>query len=305
MVDAEASGDALDKKSYQYMLSELNNRESDLVVAAQLGQSLLEANEVLRQENAEMLESFRQQIHQLENERNLLRVRLDTVEHDYDNQIKELQTDIVSMRLCVQKQKHMYQQLENEKAAVVGELTQQNQNLSRKLQESSENETRLKEELKSIRTQCAQRKTSIQDHFHVLDSLRMEITSLREEKVQLESRLSAITEERNNLLVSLADSHWQINVMEQIQSEQKATINSQDVAIANLQARANNLQEDIKSLTSRQNKVDARAPSARATSVRPHHSLLAELAEQRMELLNEAVSVDVVLKKLRSTFISL
>lgn len=111
----------------------------------------------------------------MENERNLLRVRLDNVEHDYDNQIKELQTDIVSMRLCVQKQRHMYQQLENEKAAAVSDLTQQNQCLSRKLQEISENEARLKDELKSIRTQCAQRKTSIQDHFHVLDSLRIEV----------------------------------------------------------------------------------------------------------------------------------
>ncbi|VDP94121.1 unnamed protein product [Echinostoma caproni] len=276
-------------------MSELEARQNDLAFAAQLGQSLLEANEVLRRENAEILESFQQKIYELENERNMLRMRLDTVEHDYDNQIKELQTDIVSMRLDVRKQRQMYQQLEMEKAAVVGDLTQENQKLSRKLQESSENENRLKEELKSIRTQCAQRKTSIQDHFHTLDSLRVEITSLREEKANLESKLAAITEERDNLFVSLADSYRKINVMEQKETEQTARIKSQDAAIANLQAQATNLQEDIKSLTTRQSKNVDQMSSSRVTETRPHRSLLAELAEQRLELLSGVVSYDHII----------
>lgn len=57
------TGERLDKNAYQSVLSELEARESDLAIAAHLGQSLLEANEVLRQENAQILESFRQQIY--------------------------------------------------------------------------------------------------------------------------------------------------------------------------------------------------------------------------------------------------
>ncbi|CAL8079807.1 unnamed protein product [Calicophoron daubneyi] len=285
-MSAVEESDNEEKAKLKSVLSELEARQNDLAVAAELGRNLLADNEQLRKENSEALEAFRQKIYDLENERQLLKQRLYNVESDYDMQIKELQTDIMSLRVDLKKQKSFNKQLEDERNAVISELTKKNTSLSDQLMEKNSNEARLKKEIDSLRSQFNQRKTSIQDHFHVLDSLSQEISHLREEKNRLESELASVTEERDQLLGSLSDSYRTIGIMERIQQEQLATISNQDSEIANLQERANILHEHLQNLSMQHNdNDDCSCTHCKSGPTQPHRSLLAELAEQRMELL--------------------
>ncbi|OON23051.1 hypothetical protein X801_01034 [Opisthorchis viverrini] len=268
------------------VLLELESKKQDLAAAAELGRTLLASNEELQREHQTALEAFRQQIHELENERRMLQLRLETVENDYDLQIKELQNNITSMRIDVQMQKNMYRQLENDRLCTISELTQQNQSMAERLRVNAKTEARLKQEISLLRSQCNQRKSSMHDNLHLLESLRQEITKLRSEKNTLEIKLQALTEERNQLLDVLSECNQRIGEMEQVQQEQMATINSQDNEIAHLQQRATLLQEHIHSLSTHQNSPQSR--SSPLQTVRPHQSLLAELAEQRLELLSNA-----------------
>ncbi|KAF7261280.1 Bicaudal D protein [Paragonimus skrjabini miyazakii] len=271
-----------DENALQSVLNELEARQQDLAVAAELGKTLLETNEELRKEHQETLNIFRQQIYELENERRLLQSRLTTVENDYDMQIKELQNNIVSMRIDVQKQKEMWKTMENERLLLIGELTQQNQSMSKRLAATTKNEARLKNELNSLRSQCNHRKASMHDNLHLLESLRQEISQLRAEKSRLELKLNNVTLERDQLLCSLAECRERMNDMELKQEEHLSTIHSQDNEIAHLQERANALHEHLQQLSTQESNSEHSRSS-------PHRSLLAELAEQRLELLTNSV----------------
>ncbi|KAF8564835.1 hypothetical protein P879_06401 [Paragonimus westermani] len=215
-----------DEGALQSVLNELEARQQDLAMAAELGKTLLETNEELRKEHQETLNVFRQQIYELENERRLLQSRLATVENDYDLQIKELQNNIVSMRIDVQKQKEMWKTMENERLLLIGELTQQNQSMSKRLAATTKNETRLKNELSSLRSQCNHRKASMHDNFHLLESLRQEISQLRAEKSRLELKLNNVTFERDQLLCSLTECREKMNDMELMQEEHLSTVST-------------------------------------------------------------------------------
>ncbi|CAL8079804.1 unnamed protein product [Calicophoron daubneyi] len=285
-MSAVEESDNEEKAKLKSVLSELEARQNDLAVAAELGRNLLADNEQLRKENSEALEAFRQKIYDLENERQLLKQRLYNVESDYDMQIKELQTDIMSLRVDLKKQKSFNKQLEDERNAVISELTKKNTSLSDQLMEKNSNEARLKKEIDSLRSQFNQRKTSIQDHFHVLDSLSQEISHLREEKNRLESELASVTEERDQLLGSLSDSYRTIGIMERIQQEQLATISNQDSKIANLQERANILHEHLQNLSMQHNdNDDCSCTHCKSGPTQPHRSLLVDLAEELLCLL--------------------
>nr|CAH8831665.1 unnamed protein product [Trichobilharzia regenti] len=235
--------------------------------------------------NNELLESLLQRIHTLESERHILKLRLEAVENDYDAQVKELQTDIIAMRADLKRERKMCKQIEKEKNTTISDLIQQNQSLTQRLNCSSENETQLQEELSSLRSEFLKHKSSMQEHVQSIESLRQEITKLREEKSHLESQLSAVVEERNNLLESLGESYQEINMLRNVASEQVATINNQDAEITMLQETANMLHNRLQILSSQKGSQDDKtnqSSNTKSTDTRPHRSLMAELAEQKM-----------------------
>lgn len=73
--------------------------ESDVTTA------VFEENLRLRHENQRLLDQFRQQIHEIQHEKETVRLRLIAVESDYDTQLKELQMEIMNLREEVQQQK--------------------------------------------------------------------------------------------------------------------------------------------------------------------------------------------------------
>ena len=108
----------------------------------------------------------------------MLQLRLETVENDYEMQIKELHNNINSMRIDVQMQKNMYRQLENDRLAVISELTQQNQSMAERIRIGAKTEAKLKQEISQLRSQCNQRKSSMHDNLQLIEFLRREVSSV-------------------------------------------------------------------------------------------------------------------------------
>ncbi|CAH8484242.1 unnamed protein product [Schistosoma haematobium] len=264
----------------------MNSSNVDLLCTGTEGMSsyLLHSNNC-HNSDGEVLESLLQKIHSLEEERRILKLRLEAVESDYDDQVKELQTDIIAMRIDLKKEKKMCRQMEREKNTTISELMQQNQSLTCRLNTSSENEALLREEMSTLRLEFLKHKSSMQEHVQSIESLRQEITKLREEKHHLENQLNTVVEERNSLLESLNDSYQEIRMMRHVNNEHVATINIQDAEITRLQETASILHNRLHKLsiqTGEQKSSSNEDDRVKPVDSQPHRSLMAELAEQKM-----------------------
>jgi len=71
----------------------------------------------------------------LEQEKHVLRRRLDAVEGEHESKVSELQCDIAELRKCLEEQHVNLKSGERAKSTIIGQLTEQNQRLTAQLKE--------------------------------------------------------------------------------------------------------------------------------------------------------------------------
>merc|ERR1719245_1319910 len=191
-LEARGSGDRTSNNNIHSEIdiyNQLQQKERDLILAAELGKALLEKNEDLSKQNEKIAEDFSQKLEELEQEKYHLRRRLEGVEEEYDLKVSELQTDIQSLRALLDQNENSQRQAEREKSLLITQLTEQNQRLTTQLKDSSKTEESLTCELQSMRDQVNHKKTSMSEHVTHLETLRDEITIMTERKLDLERRI--------------------------------------------------------------------------------------------------------------------
>ncbi|VDO03983.1 unnamed protein product [Rodentolepis nana] len=174
--------------------------------------AVFEENLRLRHENQRLLEQFRQQIHEIQNEKETVRLRLIAVESDYDTQLKELQMEIMNLRGEVQQQKRRCAMANLECEETVQSLTEKNSALKEELLGASRVAAESTAHVKEMQQHLQSARVLIQSHVQHIETLRAEIDQLKEDKQSLEQKLQAITEERDSLLTALSDTQ-QVNAL--------------------------------------------------------------------------------------------
>lgn len=101
-------------------------------------------------------------LQKLEQEKHNLRQKLLLAESDGDVRVLELQADLKELSQKLDVQEQSVRQAEREKAALIEELSQQNQRLTAQLQEANQLEAQLNAQLHEVRDQYSQRNTSLQ-----------------------------------------------------------------------------------------------------------------------------------------------
>ncbi|KAJ8683018.1 hypothetical protein QAD02_018810, partial [Eretmocerus hayati] len=152
----------------------LRQRERDLVLAAELGKALLERNQELTKQSEALTESYASKLESLEQERHLLRRKLEEARGESEARAVELQSDVESLRQQLDEQSERARRSEREQASLVQELTAQNARLADQLREAAKQEEQLLAELKLLREKCAIRSTTLQDHVSSLEVLKDE-----------------------------------------------------------------------------------------------------------------------------------
>lgn len=71
----------------------------------------------------------------LEQEKHVLRRKLDALEGEYESKVSELQSDVVDLRKTLEDQQNNLKLGERQKSAIVTQLTEQNQRLTVQLKE--------------------------------------------------------------------------------------------------------------------------------------------------------------------------
>ncbi|KAI1298466.1 Bicaudal D-related -like protein [Halotydeus destructor] len=209
------------------IVTQLAQKEKDLILAAELGKALLERNEELSRANERIAEEYSHKLELLEQEKHGLRRRLDTLESEYDSRLAELQADLVQSRKELTDQQTLVKLTEKEKSSLLAELVEQNHRLTRELTQATESEEQLQSQLQALRDQFNARRSNLHDHVAQLEGLREEIHILSKRKSDLEKRISAVTEERENLSMSLEESSDRIMMLEKRNQELEIKIQQQ------------------------------------------------------------------------------
>ncbi|GAV05304.1 hypothetical protein RvY_15458 [Ramazzottius varieornatus] len=232
------------------LLTQLQQKERDLMLAAELGKALLERNEELTKRQEILTKDYSARIEELEYERHTLKRRLDAIEGEYDSRLAELQNDLTHVQKELQHKESLFHGVEDDRTRLVTELSEQNQRLTAQLREAQEIEAQLGSEAEKLREQFNARKGTVTDHARQLELLKAEINVLADKKNDLEKRVHNLTNERNSLVHSLEDANEQICALEKQLRDQEYRIVLQDRDLIELRHSNSRLEEQVDELHS-------------------------------------------------------
>lgn len=197
----------------------LKQRERDLVLAAELGKALLERNQELTKQAETLAEEYSAKLESLEQERHLLRRRLEEARDESEARALELQADVETLRSQLEEQNERARRAERDQATLVAELTAQNTRLADQLREAAKQEEQLLMEVKVLREKCALRNTTLQDHVSSLEILRDEVQLVSAQRTELERRSLELREERARAIAALEEAEERATALERLGHE--------------------------------------------------------------------------------------
>lgn len=71
----------------------------------------------------------------MEQEKHVLRRKVDNVEGEYESKVSELQSDVADLKRALDEQQNNVKMAERQKSSIITQLTEQNQRLTAQLKE--------------------------------------------------------------------------------------------------------------------------------------------------------------------------
>uniref|UniRef100_A0A7N5JD93 BICD family-like cargo adapter 2 n=1 Tax=Ailuropoda melanoleuca TaxID=9646 RepID=A0A7N5JD93_AILME len=230
---------------------QLQQKEKDLLLAAELGKMLLERNEELQRQLETLSAQHSEREERLQQENHELRRGLAARGAEWEARAVELEGDVEALRAQLGEQRSEQQDSGRERARALSELSEQNVRLSQQLAQASQTEQELQRELDGLRGQCqaqvlagAELRTrlqSLQGENQMLQGRRQDleaqIRGLREEVEKSQGRLQATHEE---LLLLRREKREHSLELERARSEAGEALS----ALRRLQRRVSELEEE-------------------------------------------------------------
>ncbi|XP_051888131.1 BICD family-like cargo adapter 1 [Pristis pectinata] len=255
------------------LLSQLRQKDNDLILAAKLGKALLEKNQELTNQYEIMQRELTDKLEHLEQEKHELRRRFENREGEWEGRVAELESDLKQLQDELERHQVQLREANKEKVIALRELSEQNQRLLEQLTRTAEIEQQLSMQVHNLRDEFREKSISTNQHVVRLESLQAEIKMLTERKRELERRISAVIEE-NELLQGTIEELQERVLMAERQSRDK-----------DLQLHQNQLELREVRMSHRQlqMKVDEMNEEMSLRSVGPTSTSLLSEIEQSME----------------------
>ncbi|XP_026973441.1 BICD family-like cargo adapter 2 isoform X2 [Sagmatias obliquidens] len=174
---------------------QLQQKEKDLLLAAELGKMLLERNEEL-QRRLEMLSAQHSEHEErLQQENHELRRGLAARGAEWEARTVELEGDVEALRAQLGEQRSEQQDSGRERARALSELSEQNLQLSQQLAQASQTEQELQRELDGLRGQCQAQALAGAELRTRLECLQGENQMLQSRRQDLEAQIRGLCEE--------------------------------------------------------------------------------------------------------------
>ncbi|KAF6123250.1 BICD family like cargo adaptor 2 [Phyllostomus discolor] len=174
---------------------QLQQKEKDLLLAAELGKMLLERNEELQRQLETLSTQHSEREERLQQENHELRQSLVARGAEWEARAVELEGDVEALRAQLGEQRSEQQDSGRERAQALGELSEQNLRLSQQLAQASQTEQELQRELDGLRGQCHTQALARAELRTRLESLQGENQMLQSRRQDLEAQIRDLREE--------------------------------------------------------------------------------------------------------------
>ncbi|KRT79422.1 hypothetical protein AMK59_7123 [Oryctes borbonicus] len=201
--------------------AQLQQKDNDLVLAAELGKALLEKNEELKKQHEAKEEELSKKLESVEQDRHLLKRKLASVESEYELKVLEYQNDIAELRDRLATKDGALKQIERDKSNLLDDLTHQNARLTGQLKQYAVAEAQLRLQVVELNERYQIGKKSTQEHVNSVNALKDELELVSDKKNDLEKRLHMFAAERENLAMALEEATDRIAQLERHARDQE------------------------------------------------------------------------------------
>ncbi|RXN17551.1 bicaudal D-related 2 isoform X1 [Labeo rohita] len=293
--------------------------EKDLILAAEVGQALLEKNEEL----AAQIEQMEREMEAMQQEKHMLQRRLEVRDLEASQREAELQADITALRAQVEQKHVQSRDRRREESEQLTQLSNHNQKLVEQLAErhpgvnmSSDEVTlavalehTLRTELRSLREEMEDTSFSKSISSARLDSLQAENRVLKERCTHMDERLNS-TQEDNHRLRSERDGLRERVIELQTSLKDKETeLEQEHSTVFQLRTVNRTLQQRVQALGEEASLGEATCfplslqseiqQSQAKETILAHSAILQQKEEEIQRLQNELQSRETELEELR------
>ncbi|XP_051749501.1 BICD family-like cargo adapter 2 isoform X2 [Ctenopharyngodon idella] len=264
--------------------------EKDLILAAEVGQALLEKNEEL----AAQIEQMEREMEATQQEKHMVQRRLEVRDLEASQREAELQADITALRAQLEQKHVQSRDRRREESEQLTQLSNHNQKLVEQLAEAVALEHTLRTELRGLREEMEDTSFSKSISSARLDSLQAESRVLKERCIRMDERLKS-TQEENDRLRSERDElrerviELQTSLKDK-ETEAKETILAHSAILQEKEEEIQRLQKELQSRETELEGLREEVKPFRNSPGKPSYSVLEEeiiLARQERDALNQ------------------
>ncbi|XP_036975201.1 BICD family-like cargo adapter 2 isoform X2 [Acanthopagrus latus] len=258
--------------------------ETDLILAAELGQALLEKNEEL----AASLEQSEREVETLQQEKHVLQRKLDMNELTSGQREAELAADLAALRAELERHHSQGRDRRRDEGEQLTQLANHNQRLVEQLAEAVTLEHSLRTELRSLREEMEESSFSRNINFTQLESIQAENRVLLGRLSHMEAQLKASEEDGDRLRTERERLRDRLSELQATLKEKEAEAKEALLAHSTvLQARDEEIQALKEELQSQREELESLReeikPFRNSPDMPSYSSLESELATVRQE----------------------
>ncbi|KAM8741509.1 BICD family-like cargo adapter 2 isoform 1-T1 [Acanthopagrus schlegelii] len=213
--------------------------ETDLILAAELGQALLEKNEEL----AASLEQSEREVETLQQEKHVLQRKLDMNELTSGQREAELAADLAALRAELERHHSQGRDRRRDEGEQLTQLANHNQRLVEQLAEAVTLEHSLRTELRSLREEMDESSFSRNINFTQLESIQAENRVLLGRLSHMEAQLKASEEDGNRLRTERERLRDRLSELQATLKEKEAEIEQEQGQMFELRTLNRSLQQ--------------------------------------------------------------
>ncbi|KAM7399450.1 hypothetical protein PAMP_018723 [Pampus punctatissimus] len=235
------------------LVSALKQKEEEVILAAQLGNTLLLENRQLKEQSDKLHAQYADRLEELEQGRYELRLKLESCQSQWESQVGDLERDARELSAQVERLTQALSEAERDKSRAQLEHSEHTQRLREQLNTAMEVERAMTSELQTLKQELQQKgsQNRPQDE-ELISAMREQVLRLTQKEQVLEERLESVCQENAELRASLASLHTRLALHDQLnqQHSQQMAEAWQEVEAARsrsqqLQAQVEELQEEV------------------------------------------------------------
>ncbi|XP_042286750.1 BICD family-like cargo adapter 2 isoform X2 [Thunnus maccoyii] len=258
--------------------------ETDLILAAELGQALLEKNEEL----AASLEQREREVEALQQEKHVLHRKLEMNELASGQKEAELTADLAALKAELEQHHNQGRDKRRDESEQLTQLANHNQRLVEQLAEAVTLEHSLRTELRSLREEMEESSFSRNISFTQVENIQAENRVLLERLSRMEVQLKATQEDSDRVRMERDGLRDRLSELQAMLREKEAEAKEALLAHSTvLQARDEEIQALKEELQSKQGELESLREEIkpfRSSPEKPSYSFLeSELATVRQE----------------------